>query len=242
MSEKQKCFIIQPLNDEFKKRCDETYKPAIEQAGFSPYRVDEHYSSKKLKIEAIKEEIKKSAVCLAEITEDNPNVWYELGFADGHDIPVVLICENDKRNKLPFDVNQRDTYFYNTTSQGDWEKLQQEIAERIKIAIQNVPAKKARNDVAENAGCEFGRTELFILKSLYYDSDQDDPPDKSDLCEKMRTVGISAMDITDAFTRLKVEQMIEEVGPYIGEEAACLLTDKGRKWCLQNKELVREAG
>ena len=64
--------------------------------------MDEHYDAKKLRIQTIKEEIEKSAVCLGEISEDNPNVWYELGFADGHDVPVVLICEKDKRDRLPF--------------------------------------------------------------------------------------------------------------------------------------------
>ena len=99
--------------------------------GLTPYRVDEDYDAKKLKIQLIKEEIEKSVVCLAEISEDSPNVWYELGFADGHDIPVVLICDTSKRKILPFDVNQRDTCFYITGSQSDWEKkLQEEIIRR----------------------------------------------------------------------------------------------------------------
>ncbi len=94
---KGKCFIIQPFDDEFKKRCDVTYKPAIDKVGLYPFRVDEHYDPRKLKIQQIREEIEKSDVCLAEITEDNPNVWYEFGLADGCEIPVVLICEGGKR-------------------------------------------------------------------------------------------------------------------------------------------------
>ena len=109
------------------------------------YRVDEHYDAETLIIQKIREEIEDSEVCLAEITEDNPNVWYEFGFADGRGIQVVLICEVGNRDKLPFDVNQRDVYFYRTDSQGDWEELQRTITDRLKIAIQNTSARKSKS-------------------------------------------------------------------------------------------------
>ena len=145
---KKKCFIIQPLDEAYIKHCDDTYKPAIEKADLYPYRVDEHYDPQKLKIQQIWEEIKSSDVCLAEISENNPNVWYEYGFADGRGIPVVLICEDGKRNKLPFDVNQRDVYFYKTGSQGDWVELQKEITRRLEIASQDIEIPKLTESVS----------------------------------------------------------------------------------------------
>lgn len=244
MPEKRKCFIIQPLAEEYKRRCDETYKPAIEKAGLVPYRVDEHYDPKKLKIQTIREEIEKSAVCLAEISEDNPNVWYELGFADGHDIPVVLICEK-KRDKLPFDVNQRDTYFYGTDSQGDWEKLQEEIAKRLRKALGGEkPAKKEKDSVTKENGSdqsEFGETELAMLRIFYYDSESDESlREESRLKNRMRELGFSQLDITDAFNKLELEKMIRFSG---GTDMACYysLTQKGMRWCLDNKEALRKS-
>ena len=54
MTAQKTCFIIQPLADKYKERCDDIYKPAIENAGLVPYRVDEHYEgSKKLIINNI---------------------------------------------------------------------------------------------------------------------------------------------------------------------------------------------
>ena len=58
MSEKRKCFIIQPFTDKYKKRYEETYKPAIEKAGLIPYRVDKDYDAMKLMIQMIKEGLK----------------------------------------------------------------------------------------------------------------------------------------------------------------------------------------
>jgi len=240
MSEKKKCFIVQPLADEYKNRCDETYKPAIKKAGLEPYRIDEHYTATKMKIQSIKEEIEKSAVCLADITEDNPNVWYEVGFADGHDIPVVLICNARERDKLPFDVNQRDTYFYHTESQGDWEELQEQITKRLKIAVQEAPeiAKSRNGEIGSHGGSAYEGAELLILKVLYYDSGNSHSKPRSELEEKMRQSGFESMDRTDAFTRLGSNEMIEPVLTF-GNDNTYKLTEEGTKWCLKNKELLR---
>lgn len=244
MTVKKKCFIIQPFADEYKKRCDETYKPAIEKAGLEPYRIDEHYSATKMMIQSIKEEIEKSAVCLADITEKNPNVWYEVGFADGHDIPVVLICDSCKRKNLPFDVNQRNTYFYGTASQGDWQKLREEITKRLKIAFQEALARaKGRNEeIDSHDGSEYERADLLILKILYYDSGDAHSKPRLALEEKMRQSRFVSMDRTDAFTRLESDEMIEPiitVGSEIDGGNTYKLTEEGTKWCLKNKELLR---
>lgn len=244
MAGKRKCFIIQPFTDEYKERCDGTYKPAIEKAGLLPYRIDEHYVPMKMKIEIIKEEIEKSVVCLADITEDNPNVWYEVGFADGHDTPVVLICDSCKRKNLPFDVNQRDTYFYGTASQGDWQKLQEEITKRLKIAFQEALARaKGRNEeIDSHDGSEYERADLLILKILYYDSGNAHSKPRLVLEEKMRQSGFKSMDRTDAFTRLESDKMIEPiitVGSEIDGGNTYKLTREGTKWCLKNKESLR---
>ena len=237
MNEK-KCFIIQPLDEVYKTRCDKTYKPAIEKAGLYPYRVDEHYDAKTLIIQKIREEIEDSQVCLAEITENNPNVWYEFGFADGCGVPVVLICEDGKRESLPFDVNQRNVCFYKTDSQGDWEELQQEITRRLQIAIQNPPAKKTEIGVVEiedKDSVQFGAAELCLLKILYYDSKG--YAEKNVIEGKMKNLGFHSMDIIDAFNRLEVEK-VTKPDFYLDYT----LSEEGRKWCVANKELLRQAG
>ena len=108
--------------------------------GLLPYRIDEHYEgSKKLIINNIKEAICSSVVCLADISEDNPNVWYEVGFAEGRKKSVILVCEKQKRDSLPFDMNQRPVYFYDLTLLDDWEELlKKEITHRLKKDISSV--------------------------------------------------------------------------------------------------------
>ena len=75
------CFVIQPFDGaKFDKRYTDIYKPAIEAAGLEAYRVDTD-PGVQVPIDAIEKGIKQATICLADITTDNPNVWYELGFA-----------------------------------------------------------------------------------------------------------------------------------------------------------------
>ena len=67
------CFVIQPFDPENDRRYEEVYKPALEQVGLEPYRVDQD-PTVEVPIESIEKRIRNSAICLADITEDNLSV------------------------------------------------------------------------------------------------------------------------------------------------------------------------
>src|SRR5580698_7444267 len=93
------CFVIQPFDaGKFDKRYNDVYAHAIKDAGLEPYRVDKDPAAG-VPIEAIEEGIRTSAICLADITTDNPNVWYELGFAFASGRPVVMVCSKERPDK-----------------------------------------------------------------------------------------------------------------------------------------------
>jgi hypothetical protein len=86
------CFVMQPFDNEvYDKRYEDVFAPAIIAAGLEPYRVDLDPGASIL-IEEIQSRIRKSDLCLAEITTDNPNVWFELGYA--------IASSKDPRSKL----------------------------------------------------------------------------------------------------------------------------------------------
>jgi len=76
------CFVIQPFDSggKFDKRFKDLLKPALAEAGLEVYRVDQD-PSVDIPIKSIESQIQKATICLADITDNNPNVWYELGFA-----------------------------------------------------------------------------------------------------------------------------------------------------------------
>jgi len=94
------CFVIQPFDGgRFDKRYTDVFKPAIEAAGLDLYRVDRD-PSVSIPVNNIEQGIRGAAVYLADITLDNPNVWFELGYAlatekgDLHD----LLRRSGRRN------------------------------------------------------------------------------------------------------------------------------------------------
>jgi len=122
------CFVIQPFDSgKFDKRFDDVYKPAIEAAGFEAYRVDRD-PKVEVPIEAIEDGIRGAAICLADITTDNPNVWYELGFAFAAGRPVVMVCSDERTNhRYPFDIQHRAIINYKAEAPRDFDSLQNSI-------------------------------------------------------------------------------------------------------------------
>lgn len=131
------CFVIQPFDEggPFDKRFDEVLAPAIDTAGFEPYRVDRD-PRVSIPIEEIENGIRSSAICLADITIDNPNVWFELGYAIAVGKEVVMICSASRTSKFPFDVQHRTIIRYSVDSPGDFNALEGRIADRIRAVVE----------------------------------------------------------------------------------------------------------
>jgi hypothetical protein len=128
------CFVIQPFDGgTFDKRFEDVFKPAIEAAGLEPYRVDRD-PKVTVPIDSIEEGIRAASACLADITTDNPNVWYELGYSFAAARPVVMVCAVAERQgkKFPFDIQHRTIVQYSTDAPRDFDKLKGEVTARLK--------------------------------------------------------------------------------------------------------------
>ncbi len=133
----EKCFVIQPFdNDKFDKEFVEIFEPAIRKADFSAYRVDKDLSVR-IPIYEIEKVISESAICFAEITTDNPNVWYELGYAFACGKDVVMVCSDERQGKFPFDIRHRQVILYNTSSPSDFTTLGDTITKKIQAFLKN---------------------------------------------------------------------------------------------------------
>jgi nucleoside 2-deoxyribosyltransferase len=125
------CFVMQPFDrGAFDQRYEEVYAPAIRDAELVPYRVDQD-PKVSIPIQDIERGIQQARICLAEITLDNPNVWFELGYAIACKKEVVLICSDERATKFPFDVQHRTVIKYRTGGPSDFEQLKQNITTKI---------------------------------------------------------------------------------------------------------------
>jgi nucleoside 2-deoxyribosyltransferase len=132
---KQQCFVIQPFDRSiYDKRYRDVLEPAVRAAGLNPYRVDEDPDAS-IPIEKIEFGIKESAAVLADISENNPNVWFEVGFAIAAGKDVVFICSDERETPFPFDVQHRNIIKYETNSSSDFTELHKKVVARLKAVV-----------------------------------------------------------------------------------------------------------
>ena len=121
------CFIVQPFdNGVFDQRYNDIIKPAVEACGLTPYRVDEDYGAE-IPINTIAEKISFASLVIAEITTNNPNVWFELGYSLALYKPTILICSDEREEAYPFDVRHRKIITYSTKSLGDFNRFRENL-------------------------------------------------------------------------------------------------------------------
>jgi hypothetical protein len=130
------CFVIQPFDDggKFDKRYTDVFAPAIRDAGLEPYRVDTD-PTVIIPIEEIQNGIRRASLCFADITLNNSNVWFELGYALASDKEICLVCSEERTGKYPFDVQHRTITKYRVESKRDFELLQSQLTDRLKATM-----------------------------------------------------------------------------------------------------------
>ncbi len=117
------CFVIQPFDrGKFDKRYDDTFEPAIRAAGLEPDRVDRD-PGVSIPILEIEQRIGAAAACFVELTEDNPNVWFEFGYALARRKECCLVCSTERGGHYPFDVQHRTIIKYEVQSPSDFDAL-----------------------------------------------------------------------------------------------------------------------
>jgi DNA-binding MarR family transcriptional regulator len=162
------CFVIQPFDgSKFDKRFDDVYSPAIHAAGLEPYRVDRDPKAH-IPIDAIEDGIRTAVVVLADITLNNPNVWYELGYAFAAGTPVVMICSKEREGgRYPFDIQHRAIISYSSESLSDFTQLRDNITQHLKAAVTRGEQMRRMSEsetIAPQKG--LSQAELFVLSGI----------------------------------------------------------------------------
>lgn len=136
------CFVIGPIaregTPEWVKATavlDHIIRPGAKDAGYLAERADDLPRPGTITPEIVRRLLTDDMV-IADLTDWNPNVFYELAIR--HCSPqkaVILLIEKGQR--IPFDVSAERTIFYDT---GDWsspERCRKQFANQIRFAEQN---------------------------------------------------------------------------------------------------------
>ena len=238
----EKCFVIQPFdNDKFDKRFEDIFKPAIEKSGFEAYRIDKDLSVK-IPIDEIEKNILESQICFAEISLDNPNVWYELGYAFACDKDVVMVCSEERTGKFPFDIQHRHIITYKTGSKSDFENLEDTITRKINAYKSKRKTVKAINSapIADREGLKSHEIAMLVL-IIENQMTSEDYMSVYQLKNEMEKAGYTAVATSVGIRALAKNGMIEtykEIDEYNNgsEFLACRLTESGEGWILNNQD------
>ena len=94
-------FVLMPFEERLEWAYERLVKPAFEDAGYRVSRADDIGNQQNI-LKDIVTAILESDVIIADVTDANPNVYYELGLSHALEKQVVLLSQNV--SKAPFDL------------------------------------------------------------------------------------------------------------------------------------------
>lgn len=136
MTDKKHCFVIAPIGEpesDTRKRSDQVLKhiirPAVESCGYAAERADEIDKPGIITSQVIQRVVNDPLV-VADLTERNPNVFYELAIRHAIRKPLVQLIKKGER--IPFDVAGTRTIQVDHQDLDSVEAAKNEIIQQIK--------------------------------------------------------------------------------------------------------------
>ena len=132
-------FVAMWFDSTMDEAYDKGIRPAIENTGCEPFKIDEKPDVDKIDDEIIGE-IRRSRFLVADFTHGargaRGGVYYEAGFAYGLGLPIVRSCRKDivDKNELHFDVRQHYHVVWETV-----DELRDGLEKRIRALIGQRP-------------------------------------------------------------------------------------------------------
>lgn len=135
MSQGKSCFVIAPIGDaesEIRRRSDQVFKyiitPCAEKYGYHPQRAD-HISEPGIITSQVIQHIVEDNLVIADLSERNPNVFYELALRHAIRRPVIQLIK--KGEVIPFDIAATRIIHFDVSNLDSVEAAKSAISEQI---------------------------------------------------------------------------------------------------------------
>ena len=134
-----KIFVAMPFNEQRLADFQNAYDRAIKNINeldsnikVKLFKIMSHQGESIDIVPKMINQIDECTIFIADVSEANPNVAYELGLAKGKTKSLIFVQNVDDKSKVPFDYTQTSRHVY--TSYND---LTNKITENIKIILEN---------------------------------------------------------------------------------------------------------
>jgi len=126
------CFVLMPFGPPFDSYYHKIIKPAASQAGLAALRSDEIRSTNAI-VNDIWQHLWRARLIVADVSNRNPNVNYELGLCDALGIPTIIIT--GKIEDVPFDYKHKRCILYHREEAGCDEKLRDDLVSTMQVVL-----------------------------------------------------------------------------------------------------------
>lgn len=140
---RKRCFVIAPIGavgSEARQRSDDLFahlvEPVVRSRGFEPQRADQ-LGKPGLITSQVMQRLIDDDLVIADLSGSNANVFYELALRHAVKKPVILLMVQGE--KIPFDVAQSRTIYFDYSSWGSLATAKTELERQIQ-AIQSNPS------------------------------------------------------------------------------------------------------
>ena len=154
---KKFCFVLMPFDEEFGDVYELGIKQSCIDAGIYCERVDEQIFDGSI-LERIYNQISKADIIIVDVTDRNPNVFYEVGYA--HALGKITILLTKNAEDIPFDLKHYPHIIYNHIN-----KLKKELTKRVKWFAENEIT--SDNDLKIGIDVYLGEKNLSSEKVVY---------------------------------------------------------------------------
>jgi hypothetical protein len=129
-------FVVMQFGAPYDQLYADVIRPVVAGCGFEAVRADDDFGPGLIIADVVRR-IQEADVVVADITPENQNVFYEVGYAHALGKPTILLAEKGKR--LPFDVSGFRTLFYENTIAGK-AAVEQGLRRHIEAITRDRPA------------------------------------------------------------------------------------------------------
>ncbi|MGI0057759.1 MAG: cupredoxin domain-containing protein [Nitrosarchaeum sp.] len=169
------CFIISTIGKEgspVRKAADDKYEliysPVLQELGYDVTRSDKISSPGSISREIVQNLIDADLV-LADVTDENSNVFYELAIRNAIKKPVIVFRRPNQ--SMPFDIYDKRAISISSTDPRVWEEAKLKLKSHVKMA-ENNPQHASESILSEftiDIKTDKSRTDLDKIYSLLKD-------------------------------------------------------------------------
>ncbi|WLH61148.1 hypothetical protein [Pseudomonas sp. FP2300] len=172
---KKKCFIVTPIgadNSPTRRAADglinAVMRPVLKNLGFEVYVAHEIAAPGSITKQVI-EHVVYDELVVANLSELNPNVMYELAVRHCVGLPIIVLAENGTR--LPFDISDERTLFFENDMAGVVDlgpRLAAAVEAAMSLEEADNPVLRVTSSKALRESVETDDAQSFLIKKLDY--------------------------------------------------------------------------